>query len=182
MKRVLLDFACSCIGFAFVLAQPQHDANDQRTVAPQFKIVTLQGEHISSRDLKGRIIVLDFWNSDCPPCRKSMPGLEEFYRKYKHDPRVAFYAVNSGWETMEDARSFASSKRSSFLFFSWGATYDLPFAYDSGGAMLKAFGFNSNPSTVVIDTHFGIRVRHSGFIQNIDEYLRQQVESCLAEQ
>lgn len=111
-----------------------------------------------------------------------MPQLEEFYLHYKNNPNVAFYLVNSGWEPIEKARAFAASKRSTFLFFSWGSTYDLPFAYDSGSVTLKAFGFDSNPSTVLIDAQFRTRIKHSAYIENLKDFLTQHVESYLAEQ
>jgi thiol-disulfide isomerase/thioredoxin len=179
---------CVPIGlFCFVAlmglrGQDVRPAGKAGAVAPEFEFVTLSGEHVNSKNLRGKVIVIDFWSSDCNPCRKSMPKLEEFFRHYKDDSRVVVYLLNSGWETMEKARAFASSKRSGFLFFSWGTKYDLPFAYDSGSVTMKSIGFDSNPSTLVIDTHFRIRVKHSGYIQNIDEFLKEQVEHCLAEQ
>ena len=110
-----------------------------------------------------------------------MPQLEEFYRRYKNDQRVAFYFVNSGWETLEKAKAFAARKRSGLLFVSWGDRYDLPFAYDTKGETLKSFGFDSNPSTVIIDGQFRVRVKHSGSKANLGEYLSEHVERYLAE-
>ncbi len=181
MKRAVPPFLCCFFSLACLYAQTMNTVRDSGTVAPEFAFVTLAGEHISSRDLKGKVIVIDFWSSDCNPCRKSMPKLEEFHQRYRNDSRIAFYLVNSGWETIDKAKAFASSQRSGFLFFSWGTRYDLPFAYDNGSVAMKSFGFDSNPSTIVIDSHFRIRVRHSGYIPDIDEFLQRQVELCLAE-
>jgi thiol-disulfide isomerase/thioredoxin len=156
-------------------------AGDSSQVSPEFKFVTLGGQQVSSADLKGKVIVLDFWSTDCNPCRKSMPQMEEFYRRYKNDARVAVFLVNSGWEPFEKAREFASSKRSSFLFFSWGAKYDLPFAYDAESATMKTFNLDSNPSTIIIDGSFRIRVKHSGYIEKFYDFLTQHVEEYLTE-
>ena len=82
---------------------------------------------------------------------------------------------------IEKARDFANDKRSGFLFFSWGTKYDLPFAYDQGSRTIKAFGIDSNPSTIVIDAKSRIRMKHSGFIVNIKEVLAEQIDRCLAE-
>jgi thiol-disulfide isomerase/thioredoxin len=181
MKSIL--FFCACCSLLPIKATPQtpsHQA-DSMQVSPAFSFVTLAGQQVFSSDLKGKVIVLDFWSTDCNPCRKSMPQMEDFYRRFKNDPRVAVYLVNSGWETIDKARSFASSKRSGFLFFSWGTTYDLPFAYDNGSTTLAAFGFDSNPSTVIIDSKFRIRVKHSGYIEKFYDFLSGHVEQCLAE-
>ena len=156
--------------------------NDSSQISPEFEFVTLAGEKVSSGSLKGKIIVLDFWSSGCIPCRKAMPQMEKFYNQYKNDPRVVIYLVNSGWETIEKAKSFADSKRSTFLIFSYGSKYNLPFAYDNGSRTMKAFGFDANPSTIIIDSKFRIRVKHSEAIENIYDYLTGHVDIYLNEE
>ncbi len=113
---------CISLFLPFLDYHVQEFLNERNQIqpSPDFEFITLTGEHISSTSLKGKIIVLDFWSTDCTPCRKSMPQMEEFYQKYKSNQRVAIYLVNSGWETIEKAREFANDKRSGFLFFSWG--------------------------------------------------------------
>ena len=179
MKAVLIFClqASLCVTGSF--AQEPSFAGDSTYASPEFEFITLTGERVSSSNLKGKVIVLDFWSSDCGPCRRSMPQLEEFYQRIRRNQQVAFYFVNSGWETLEKARAVAGSKKSNFLLFSWGARYDLPFAYDSGSVTLKAFGFDSNPSTVIIDRQFRVHVRHSGYEEKMCEYLIEQVQQCL---
>ena len=162
-------------------AQTVHAERDSNQISPEFQFITLTDQQVSSRDLKGKIIIIDFWSSDCTPCRMSMPQMEKFYQQYKNDQRVIVYLVNSGWETIEKAKRFADTKRSSFLFFSWGTKYDLPFAYDQGSSTLKTFGLDSNPSTIIIDSRFRIRVKHSGFINNFYGFLCSHVEQYVAE-
>jgi len=178
-------FIFVCLSTIFVLqtssTQEPHAAKDSSQVSPRFNFITLAGQRISSSSLEGKVIILDFWSTDCNPCRKSMPQWEKLYKEYKSDPKVALFLVNSGWESIEKARAFASSKRSSFLFFSWGTEYDLPFAYDSASITLKAFNLDSNPSTVIIDTKSRIRVRHSGYIEKLYDFMSDQVQRCLAE-
>jgi len=176
----------SCLFFfalsAFISAQIGYGQSDSMQVSPEFNFATLTNQEISSNDLKGKVIVLDFWSSDCNPCKKSMPQLEKFYQQYKNNPKVVVYCVNSGWETLKKAKDFASSKRSSFLFMPTGTPYDLPFAYDSGSATMKAFNLELNPSTVIIDRHFRVRVKHSAYITEFYDFLTKHVEEYLAEQ
>ena len=180
MTKILLLCLCFCL-FSFQShAQAVQVERDSNQLSPEFEFITLTGQHIASKDLKGKIIVLDFWSSDCNPCRKSMPQMEKFYQQYKNDQRVAIFLVNSGWETIEKAKGFVDTKRSSFLFFSWGAKYDLPFAYDQGSSTLKIFDLNSNPSTIIIDANFRMRVKHSGFINNFYDFLTTHVDQYLA--
>ena len=49
----------------------------------QFSLVGVDGNQVNTADLKGKIILLDFWGSWCVPCRKSHPALKELYAKYK---------------------------------------------------------------------------------------------------
>jgi len=174
-----------CLGCCLVVArahgQRTSDLADSVQASPDFSFITFDAQKILSADLKGKVIVLDFWSTDCTPCRKSMPQLEDFYKQYRNNPNVAFYLVNSGWESFAKAKAFVTSGRSGFLFFSWGRRYDLPFAYDSASATLNAFGFDSNPSTVIIDRHFRIRLKHSGYIEKLKDFLGQRVEKYLAE-
>lgn len=179
MKMFSLCCASFCLISANLSAQIAHDERDSTRVSPEFEFITLSGQEVASRDLKGKVIVLDFWNSTCNPCKKSMPQLEKFYQQYKNDQRVAVYFVNSGWETIEKARSFADTRRSGFLLFSWGTKYDLPFAYDKGSSTMKTFGLDSNPATIIIDARFIIRVRHSGFIEGFSDFLTNHVEQYL---
>ena len=50
----------------------------------KFEIETLGGQKLTQEDFKSNVLILDFWGTWCPPCRKAVPGLVELYRKYKH--------------------------------------------------------------------------------------------------
>jgi thiol-disulfide isomerase/thioredoxin len=164
-----------------VNAQTASLAADTNETAPSFQFVTLRGDTIEYGTLQGKVIILDFWSSNCNPCIKSMPQMERFYQKYKNDHRVAIYLVNSGWESIAEARIFTERKRKNFLFFSYGEKYDLPFAYDDKSVTMKKYNLNSNPSTIIIDSHFTIRARHSGYIQDFYKFLNEHVERLLTD-
>jgi len=57
----------------------------RQNYAPEFHFTTLQGENISSEQLAGKIVVLDFWATWCPPCRASVPDLKDLEKKYSRD-------------------------------------------------------------------------------------------------
>lgn len=56
--------------------------------APQFELTTLQGQHVSLQQLSGKMVVLDFWATWCPPCRASVPELKNLTKKYPEDRLV----------------------------------------------------------------------------------------------
>lgn len=53
--------------------------------APAFEIRTLTGALIDSASSKGKVVLLHFWATWCPPCREEMPILEKFYREHRKD-------------------------------------------------------------------------------------------------
>ena len=63
--------------------------------APDFTLNSLTGESVSLKDLKGKIVVLDFWATWCRPCRMYMPDVIAVTEEYK-DKDVVLYAVNQG--------------------------------------------------------------------------------------
>ncbi len=61
--------------------------------APDFKITSFEGQTIRLSELKGKVVVINFWASWCPPCRDEAPFLERTWRQYK-DRGVVFIGVD----------------------------------------------------------------------------------------
>ena len=49
---------------------------------PEFSVKDLQGRDISSDDLRGKVVLVDFWATWCPPCKKEMPGYQKLLNLY----------------------------------------------------------------------------------------------------
>lgn len=62
------------------------------TAAPEFTLMTPDGKEVSLKDFQGKYIVLDFWASWCPDCRKDAPEVKALWEKYGSD--VAFVGVS----------------------------------------------------------------------------------------
>jgi peroxiredoxin len=53
--------------------------------APSFVLLDIEGKQVSLSDFKGKVVLIDFWATYCPPCRKSVPFLNELQRTYGAD-------------------------------------------------------------------------------------------------
>ena len=106
--------------------------------APEFELSTLDGESILLSDLRGKIVVLNFWASWCPPCRWEMPSFERIWREYR-DMGVVFIGVAVSDEE-EDARESVDKA---------GVTY--PIGLDITGKITTDYRVTGLPTTYVID-------------------------------
>ena len=108
------------------------------SLAQDFNLTLFSGETLALSDLRGQVVVLNFWASWCPPCRWEMPSFESMYQEYR-DQGVVFVGVAvSDFE--EDARAFADMT---------GVTY--PIGRDLSG-IARDYRVLSLPTTVFIDT------------------------------
>jgi len=124
----------------------------QRTTpAPQVTFVSLAGERISSVPLKGRIMVVNFWATDCPVCVREMPELIATYDKYR-GRGLEMVAVAVRHDPPSYVIRFTEANR-------------LPFkvALDTLGEHAQAFGgVRATPTTFVIDGDGNIAERIVG--------------------
>jgi peroxiredoxin len=148
LATISLTLAVHSVVETFIAVQTLNQA------APSFELALLDGRTVSSRSLKGRVVVLDFWTTWCPPCRREFPELEKVYARFQARRDVAFYAVDGGrGDTPEQARRYFRE-----------AGYRLPVAYDHGSKVYEAFGAPGFPTLVVIDREGRLRFRHTGFL------------------
>ncbi|MFQ5945074.1 MAG: TlpA family protein disulfide reductase [Anaerolineae bacterium] len=106
--------------------------------APDFTLALFDGREISLSDLRGQVVVVNFWASWCSPCRKEAPLLEEAWRSYG-DRGVVFLGVDYV-DTESEARAYLRQ---------FGITY--PNGPDRGSLIGRAFGITGVPETFFID-------------------------------
>lgn len=111
-----------------------------RPAAPQVTFVSLQGEKITTASLRGRVVLVNFWATDCVTCVKEMPEITATYNKYRA----------SGFETIAVAMRHDPPN----YVLNFVEKNKLPFtvALDPMGELAKAFGeVKLTPTTFVID-------------------------------
>ena len=63
---------------------PEVTSPGREVTAPLFSLTALNGEKIQLSDFRGKIVILDFWATWCPPCQEGIPHLNELYRAYRN--------------------------------------------------------------------------------------------------
>jgi peroxiredoxin len=117
--------------------------------APDFQVTTIKGQTISTVDFRGKVVVLDFWATWCPPCRASVPEIKELTKKYPSDKLVVL-SVSADKDDRQ-WREFVEKKNMDWLQYR-----------DEDGHVLHAMGVHAFPTYVVIDTEGVIRERIVG--------------------
>jgi len=136
--------------------------------APDFSFTSSEGEYITLEDLRGKVVLLDFWGTWCPPCVESVPELRNLHKKYSKEPSFVLIGISSDSED-EVWRDFTAKNK-----MIW------PQYRDKDRRIQRAFGVRAFPTYVVID-HEGI-VRHQsvGMSWNraatLDEAIRKLVK------
>ncbi|MBA4015953.1 MAG: hypothetical protein C0483_02065 [Pirellula sp.] len=116
--------------------------------APAFEAPLLDGGTFKLADQKGKIVVLDFWATWCPPCVAGLPKLAEMTAKYKADG-VVFYPINLQ-EDPATVKAFLEEKK-----------LELPIVKDEGAIVAK-YKVSGVPQTVFIDREGVVQVVHVG--------------------
>jgi cytochrome c biogenesis protein CcmG, thiol:disulfide interchange protein DsbE len=91
-------------GAVYGILAPASEKGSQPGAAPEFSLASLSGETLTSRQLRGHPVVLNFWASWCHPCREEAPLLEAKWREYR-EQGVRFVGVNIR-DHEADARRF----------------------------------------------------------------------------
>jgi cytochrome c biogenesis protein CcmG/thiol:disulfide interchange protein DsbE len=123
--------------FAWQL-QTRESVQLQGGTVPDIELTTFDGERIALSDLRGQIVVINFWASWCVECYDEAPLLEAAYQDFK-DQGVVFLGVDY-LDTEKEARAY---------MVQYGITY--PNGYDLGSEISEAFQITGVPETFFIN-------------------------------
>lgn len=118
-------------------------------------LVSNTAEKLSLEDLRGKIVVIDFWSISCPPCVRSLPGLETVSRQMK-ELGVVVLGIEAWGESAERIREFAKQKN---------VTYPLLMGTDS---VVLAYKATTLPTLYILDRQGRVAESHRGYISRED--------------
>jgi thiol-disulfide isomerase/thioredoxin len=143
--------------------------------APEFTLRSLSGETISLADLRGQVVVLDFWATWCPPCRRGLPLLQQVHDwAVQNELPVKVFAVDV-WERQS---SHEETVRAVGEFWKQQG-YTMTALLDLDGSAVRPYGFSSIPHTVVIGPDGRLQAVHQGFLENMVSLLQQETQRLL---
>lgn len=151
---------------AYVWFRPPAWVSEERRGAPKLQVNLLDGRRLDLEQLRGKVVLVNFWATWCPYCRHEMPEMESFYRDYQA----------KGFEMVALSQDDDIGKVAAFM---GKEAYHFPVALEPAGVAAAFGGVSRLPTSFVIDKQGRIRKKISG--QVYYARLKGLIEPLLAE-
>jgi len=172
MKRALLTFFlifCLCTGSVFFLSHCSKGEKEPfSAVAPDFSLKSFDGREITLSQLKGKVVLLDFWATWCGPCKESIPHLIQLYKTYR-ESGFELVGMNVDKGDGDAVRRFVKSM-------------DIPYPVVTAPEdLVRSYRVTGIPATFLIDKEGKIREKVVGFSGTIAQQLDTKVADLTSE-
>ena len=130
---------------------------------PQFSVKDLQGHPLSAADLRGNVVLIDFWATWCQPCKKEMPGYQKLADKYGSR---GFVIIGFKFDTMPDMEDPVQFAKEIGVYY--------PFAVATEDLKQKFGSIEGLPTMMLYDSRGILRMKVIGFeyTDNIEQALK----------
>lgn len=136
--------------------------------AANFTLKSRSGKNIKLSELRGQVVMLNFWASWCGPCRKEMPLLEQIHKKYKS---LGFTLLGVNVEQDSSAaKRYLKDVKVSF-----------PILFDVTNKTSKLYNVSAMPTTILIDRNGNKRFLHKGYKAGYENDYKKQIKELLRE-
>lgn len=137
------------------------------TQAPQWELPSLDGANIKLSDLKGKIVIMDFWYKRCPPCQKQMIELQELHNKFDKN-QVVFVGINTIDDPIKDKLDLFLKNRN----ITMTSVYN-------GKTIENLYKAYSSPALFIINKEGKIVHTIDGYSKNLLEDISKTIEKLL---
>lgn len=121
----------------------------ERVAAPAFDLADPDGKRYRLSDYAGKVLVVNFWATWCPPCRKEMPSMQSLWNQLQPEG-VELIAIDFG-ESANDVTAFAAT-----------TGIELPLLLDPTGAVVHQFEAGGLPATYIVDKQGRLAYKAAG--------------------
>jgi peroxiredoxin len=153
---------------ALMLIAMQANAISESAPAPDFTLKSNSGKNIKLSELRGQVVMINFWASWCGPCRQEMPILNQLYKRYEP---MGFTLL--GVNVEEDSAAANKVLRE--------IPVDFPVLYDNKNQVSETYQVRAMPSTILIDRDGKVRYLHKGYKPGYEEDYQKQVRELIRE-
>jgi peroxiredoxin/outer membrane lipoprotein-sorting protein len=144
---------------------PPKEENLEGQPAPDFSLQSLEGKTYKLSDLKGKVLLLDFWATWCPPCREELPIIEKLHKEFSGKGLVVL-GIND--ENKATVQQFVKQQKLTFTNL-----------LDSGGAVARAYKVTAIPRVILIDKDGKIVKDITGYSPENEKILRELITKLL---
>jgi peroxiredoxin len=144
----------------------KESADASKPEAKDFTLPTLEGQEITLSGLKGKVVLIDFWATWCPPCRQSVPVLTTLYNKHKEK---GFIVLGIGLDDEDKLIKFKEDKQ-------------VPYPILLGTKQVaQTYGVKGIPKMLILDKKGEIRKTQVGFAPELESMFDAFIDSLLKE-
>ena len=172
LKPCALFLGLAVVGLAACSWRPASPAQPEKAAVaageigsrlPDFSVKDLQGRTLSSADLRGKVVLIDFWATWCQPCKKEMPGYQKLADRYGSR---GFVVIGFKFDTMRDMEDPIQFARKIGVHY--------PLAVATEDVKRKFGGIEGLPTSMLYDREGILRMKVVGFeyTDNINSVLK----------
>ena len=134
---------------------------------PAFEAVTLEGERLTNESFAGKVLLIDFWGTWCPPCVASIPHLQTLHERSEKDPFVLLSISND--HDGDVLKDFVAEHD-----MAWPQVWD-----EDRELTRRVFRINRYPTFVLVGHDGKVRYQQSGWGSQVEHQLDTEVERAI---